>query len=83
MRAVLGEVDAYPNAVQAANITCSGILSHESALHGGDRMYLPEWTFLPGHVPLTVPLDQDREPPWAGMGWASGLTSRWRKASAG
>lgn len=34
----------YPNAVRGANITCSGILSHQSALKGGERVYLPEWT---------------------------------------
>ncbi len=36
--------DPYPNARQAANITCSGILSHESAMQGGKRIPLPEWT---------------------------------------
>ena len=37
-------VDAYPNAVQSANITCTGILAHESALKGGEIVRLPEWT---------------------------------------
>jgi predicted dehydrogenase len=37
--------DAYPNAVESANITCTGILSHESALKGGEIVRLPEWTF--------------------------------------
>ncbi len=36
--------EPYPNAVRAANITCSGILSHESALRGGEIVRLPEWT---------------------------------------
>ncbi len=36
--------DPYPNARQAANITCSGILSHESAMQGGKGLLLPEWT---------------------------------------
>jgi hypothetical protein len=37
-------VDAYPNAVQSANITCTGILAHDSALKGGEIVHLPEWT---------------------------------------
>lgn len=37
--------EPYPNAAKAANITCSGILSHESALNGGQLIKLPEWTF--------------------------------------
>jgi predicted dehydrogenase len=36
--------DAYPNAVESANITCTGILAHESALKGGEIVSLPEWT---------------------------------------
>jgi hypothetical protein len=39
--------DAYPNAVQSANITCTGILAHESALKGGEIVRLPEWTLQP------------------------------------
>ncbi|MFT6994095.1 MAG: hypothetical protein ACJA1P_002439, partial [Maribacter sp.] len=35
----------YPNAKQSANITCVGILSHESALKGGEIIRLPEFTF--------------------------------------
>jgi predicted dehydrogenase len=66
LMAVLGEEEAYPNAVQAANITCAGILSHESAMRGGERMDLPEWTFMPGNEPLVVGLDEATEPPWAG-----------------
>lgn len=34
----------YPNAVQSANITCVGILAHESAKQGGKIMYLPAFT---------------------------------------
>lgn len=37
--------DAYPNACQSANITCVGILAHESALKGGELIKLPEFTF--------------------------------------
>jgi predicted dehydrogenase len=36
--------EPFPNATRAANITCSGILSHESALKGGQTVKLPEWT---------------------------------------
>jgi predicted dehydrogenase len=65
LMAVAGEEEPYPNAVQAANITCAGILSHESALQGGVLVPLPEWTLVPGNQPLVVPLDEDREPAWA------------------
>lgn len=34
----------YPNAQQSANITCVGILAHESAMKGGEIIYLPEFT---------------------------------------
>jgi predicted dehydrogenase len=33
----------FPNAVQSANITCTGILAHESALKGGEVIRMPEW----------------------------------------
>ena len=59
LMAVLDEQQPFPNAVQAANITCSGILSHESALRGGERIYLPEWTLLDAK-PATVELTQKR-----------------------
>jgi predicted dehydrogenase len=35
----------YPNAKQSANITCVGILAHESAMNGGKMMPLPDFTF--------------------------------------
>jgi predicted dehydrogenase len=35
----------YPNAVQSANITCVGILAHESAMQGGKQVWLPDFTF--------------------------------------
>jgi predicted dehydrogenase len=35
----------YPDAVQSANITCVGILAHESAMQGGKSIYLPEFTW--------------------------------------
>jgi len=61
--AVLGEQDAYPNAVQAANITASGILSHASAMAGGERIYLPDWT-LSDRQSLNIELDNDLQPAW-------------------
>ena len=42
--AILEDREPYPNARQAANITCSGILAHESAMRGGERVYLPDFT---------------------------------------
>jgi predicted dehydrogenase len=39
-----GRGEGYPNAVQSANITCTGILAHESAMKGGELIRLPEWT---------------------------------------
>ncbi len=40
--------DPYPNAAQSANITCVGILAHESAMEGGALKRLPDWTFSDG-----------------------------------
>jgi hypothetical protein len=59
-------MDAFPNAVQAANITASGILSHASALKGGEKVYLPEWT-LTDQEPFVVPLDDEVQPAWKGQ----------------
>ncbi len=39
-----GSGEGYPNAVQSANITLTGILSHESAQKGGEIVRLPEWS---------------------------------------
>ena len=39
--------DPWPNAVTSANWTCVGICAHESALQGGEKVPLPEFT-LPG-----------------------------------
>lgn len=39
-----GRGEGYPNAVQSANITCTGILAHESARKGGEIVRLPEFT---------------------------------------
>jgi predicted dehydrogenase len=43
--AVVEGRDPYPNARQSANWTCTGLLAHESAMHGGVIRKLPEWTF--------------------------------------
>jgi predicted dehydrogenase len=67
LQAVLGNEEPYPNAVQAANITCAGLLSHESAMRGGEKMHLPEWTLMPDNRPTVVPLDETAEPPWAAL----------------
>jgi predicted dehydrogenase len=71
LMAVLGQEDSYPGAAQAANITCSGILAHDSALKGGQAVRLPDWTFVAGNTPKTVNLDQTKEPPWAGVPWTA------------
>jgi predicted dehydrogenase len=65
LMAVLGEQEAFPDAVYAANITASGILSHASAMAGGEKIYLPEWT-LTDRKPFLVALDDARQPAWAG-----------------
>ena len=43
--ALVKGLSPYPNAKQSANITCVGILAHESALKGGEIIKLPEFTF--------------------------------------
>jgi predicted dehydrogenase len=67
LMAALGTEEPYPNAVQAANITCSGILSHQSALKNGAKIHLPEWTFMKDNKPHVIPLDESKQPPWAGL----------------
>ncbi|MER3374684.1 MAG: Gfo/Idh/MocA family oxidoreductase [Allomuricauda sp.] len=42
--ALLQGTEPYPNAKQSANITCVGILAHESALQGGRQISLPDFT---------------------------------------
>jgi predicted dehydrogenase len=42
--ALINKRDPFPNARQSANITCVGILAHESALQGGKVIALPEFT---------------------------------------
>jgi predicted dehydrogenase len=36
--------DPWPNAVTSANWTGVGICAHQSALHGGQIVYLPDWS---------------------------------------
>jgi len=45
LTALLEDREPYPNAQQSANITCVGILAHESAMKGGEIIKLPEFTF--------------------------------------
>jgi predicted dehydrogenase len=45
LSALVNDRQPYPNARQSANITCVGILAHESAMEGGKIMHLPEYTF--------------------------------------
>ncbi len=42
--ALIDQRDPFPNARQSANITCVGILAHESAQQGGAIIKLPEFT---------------------------------------
>jgi predicted dehydrogenase len=41
--ALIEDRDPFPNAVQAANITCTGILAHESAMKKGAPLRLPDF----------------------------------------
>jgi len=41
--ALIEDRDPFPNAVQSANWTSVGILAHESAMKGGEIIYLPEF----------------------------------------
>jgi predicted dehydrogenase len=45
INALVTNTHPYPNARQSANITCVGILAHESAKKGGELIRLPEFTF--------------------------------------
>ncbi len=42
--ALVNKREPFPNARQSANITCVGILAHESAMDGGKKINLPEFT---------------------------------------
>jgi predicted dehydrogenase len=43
LRALVEDRDPFPDAVQSANWTCTGILAHESALKGGAIVRLPSF----------------------------------------
>lgn len=45
LQALVEKRQPYPNAAESANITCVGILAHDSAMHGGEIKRLPEFTF--------------------------------------
>lgn len=45
LSALIEKRQPYPNAKQSANITCVGILAHQSANEGGKIIKLPEFTF--------------------------------------
>jgi predicted dehydrogenase len=56
VRALLDDRDPWPNAATSANWTCVGILAHESAVHGGEIRWLPEFTFARGgSLPIASP----------------------------
>lgn len=42
--ALVDNKQPFPNARQSANITCVGILAHESAMRGGEIINLPDFT---------------------------------------
>ena len=44
LTALVQKREPFPNARQSANITCVGILAHESAMQGGKIINLPEFT---------------------------------------
>ncbi len=44
LQALAANRDPFPNARQSANITCVGILAHESAMKGGEIVRLPDFT---------------------------------------
>jgi len=46
LMALLEKRSPYPNAIQSANITCVGILAHDSAMEGGVIKRLPDFTFV-------------------------------------
>ena len=44
LQALVQNRQPFPNARQSANITCVGILAHESAMQGGEKINLPDFT---------------------------------------
>lgn len=45
INALIENRNPYPDARESANITCVGILAHESAMKGGEIIDLPDFTF--------------------------------------
>ena len=45
LRALIDDRDPWPNATMSANWTGVGICAHQSALRGGQIVYLPDWTW--------------------------------------
>lgn len=45
INALIENRNPYPDAKESANITCVGILAHESAMKGGEIIHLPDFTF--------------------------------------
>ena len=54
-----GNGEGYPNAVQSANITLTGILAHESALRGGEIIRLPDWSLTSRMICKTLCAQHD------------------------
>jgi predicted dehydrogenase len=46
LSALIENREPYPNAKQSANITCVGLLAHQSAQQGGAIMRLPEFSWV-------------------------------------
>ena len=44
LMALIEDREPWPNAEKSANWTCVGICAHESAMSGGKRVKLPEFT---------------------------------------
>lgn len=44
LSALIENKEPFPNARQSANITCVGILAHDSAMQGGKQINLPDFT---------------------------------------
>jgi hypothetical protein len=57
--ALMDDRDPFPNAVQSANITCAGILAHQSAMKGGDRLRLPDFALSRPESKFTRALTQE------------------------
>ena len=43
---IVEDREPFPNAVESANWTCTGICAHDSALRGGEIVRLPEFTLM-------------------------------------